>query len=349
MTHIDEIIDLMDVAREYAKGNITLRNHPEFPELMIANYTDQVAFKREWNDVTRMCRGLIWNEVTGEVLARPFPKFHNWDEPEAPRILDDQVVWHWDNKFDGSLGIMYRDPGGDFGIATRGSFTSEQANLGGKLLAHIPLVEFRIYEGMLDNGYTPLFEICGPSNRIVLRYDEDFLQHLGYIYIPTGEFVPPDRAEKLTMRDLLGDLSRSNAEGWVVWLSNTKAVKIKQADYIELHRMVSNLTEKEVWRQLRAGTYNTYVAQLPDELYALAEYWADGLRDEFIRIRLMAQAQHSVVSNLQSVGGEAYSRKDQAFHLKQNVKPELHGLVFSLLDGKDVSDSIWRMLEPRGT
>jgi RNA ligase len=349
MTHIDEIVDPVKLGVEILKGNLTLRNHPEFPDLVIANYTDQVAFKRDWNDVTRLCRGLIWSEVTGEVLARPFPKFFNFDEPESPRILDEQVVWHWADKADGSLGIMYRAPDHSYRIATRGSFVSEQADLGSRLLSVMPMEYFGAYVGMIENGYTPLFEICGPDNRIVLRYEENFLQPLGYIHVATGQFVPPVGAESRTMRDLLGDLSRSNAEGWVVWLSNTKAVKIKQADYIELHRMVSNLSEKEVWRQLRAGTYAKYVEQLPDELYKLAEGWADDLRREFTRIYVMAKAQHSLVSNLQSVGGEAYSRKDQAFHLKQNVKPELHGLVFSLLDGKDISDSIWRTLEPKTT
>lgn len=349
MTNIRDIIDMNELDRQVLAKNVRVQTHPDFPTLMIANYTEQAAFSRDWNDVTRMCRGLIWDDATGEVLARGFEKFFNWDEKEAPRILDDQVLYHWADKADGSLGIMYIPDRitGIPRIATRGSFASEQAALGTDILLnrmpHDGLVQ---YISMIDNGYTPLFEIVGPENRIVLRYPENVLVPLGYIHIGTGEFVAPAGAQPRTMRDLLGDLSRSNAEGWVAWLSNRKVVKVKQADYIALHRMVSNLTEKEVWRQLSAGTYDKYVKELPDELFAEAGAWADGLRDQF-----------SVVYHQAFQLGEAVqhqrppleSRKDKALWINKNVKSQFRGLVFALLDGKDIGPAIWRQLEPDGT
>lgn len=45
-------------------------------------YTQQTAYNRDWDEVTSACRGLILSP-TGEVVARPFPKFHNHGEPEA--------------------------------------------------------------------------------------------------------------------------------------------------------------------------------------------------------------------------------------------------------------------------
>lgn len=339
MTQLHEIVDVFQLTWEQEHGNVSIRQHPQFEELHIANYTDKCAFDRHWNDVTRITRGLIWNSDTQEVLARPFPKFFNWDEKEAPRVLDDQVMWHWDDKYDGSLGILYIDPTGYPRIATRGSFASEQAILGTKVL-HESGLAWR-YAEYIDSGYTPLFEICGPDNRIVLRYEENFLQPLGFMHIETGMFVPPQgQYQTRTMHDVLTDLSRSNAEGWVVWLSSTKAAKIKQADYIELHRMVSNLSEKEVWRQLRAGNYDYYVKELPDELYALAEGWADGLRDQFMEVHTQA------FIDLKSLPDD--TRKEQALWIQRNVPANVRGLVFGLLDGKDISDSIWRILEPKG-
>jgi RNA ligase len=349
MTHIADILNPDEFIAAARDNLIRVQTHPEFPELSIANYTEHAAFSRTWNHVTRTCRGFIWNNETGEVLARPFPKFFNFDEPESPRILDDQVVWHWADKADGSLGILYERPDGEHALATRGSFASEQAKLGTSILQRaesqggVKFTDFCEWIDMFEQGYTPLFEICGPSNRIVLRYAEDFLQPLGYIHMGTGEFVPPAGAQRRTMASLLGDLSRSNAEGWVVWLSNTKPVKIKQADYIELHRMVSNLTEKEVWRQLRAGTYATYVKELPDELFQLAEGWADGLRESFT---IIFQQALLVLESLTRADHD--TRKEQAMWIQRNVLAEHRGLVFGLLDGKDITDSIWRMLEPSG-
>lgn len=339
MTQLHEILDTVELAKERDAGYVTIREHPEFHELAIANYTDKCAFERHWTDVTRITRGLIWNVETGEVLARPFPKFFNFDEKEAPRILDDQVLWHWGDKADGSLGIVYPTEDG-LRMATRGSFASEQAALGSRLILEWGELDYDIMCDWIAEGYTPLFEIVGPSNRIVLRYDEDALIHLGYIHIATGAFLPPAGAEKRTMRDMLADLSRPNAEGWVVWLSNTKAVKIKQADYIELHRMVSNLTPKEVWRQMRAETFSKYVEQLPDELQELAEEWHEEVSVKFIDIWLGAAREYKRV--------EGETRKDKAMWIQENVRPEFRGLVFSLLDGKDIRDSIYRMIEPKG-
>ena len=346
-TYINDILPPGRIGEEFDKGNLTARQHPEFPSLFIYNYTDQVAFNRDWNETTRICRGLIVNIETEEVLARPFPKFFNWDEPEAPRIVDEQIPWYYDNKFDGSLGIVYR-VNGHLYMATRGSFASEQAALGTKMLGQKNSKALDNLHKWIDWGYTPLFEICGPDNRIVLRYDENFLAPLGYIKVEDGTFIPPEDQELVrspyrSMGTLLMDLSRSNAEGWVVWVSHDKPMKIKQADYIELHRMMSNLSKKEVWRQLRAGTYAEYVQHLPDELFKLAEQWAEDLRAEHIAINIRAHQNLAAVLSLDTV-----SRKEQAMFINHSVDSAHRGLVFSLLDGKSITDSIYRMIEPKG-
>jgi RNA ligase len=196
------------------------------------------------------------------------------------------------------------------------------------------------YEAAIEYGATPLFEICGPDNRIVLQYDENFLAPLGFMNIEHGFFTCEMPNEVRTMRDLLMDLSRTNAEGWVVWKTAYEAVKIKQADYIELHRIVSNLSKKEVWRQLRAGSYNHFKTKLPDEWWSWAENIADVLRDQFSAIHRKALAGLAFVPS-----GD---RKTQALYIVKNIPADYAGLVFAMLDGKDTSDTIWRMIEPRG-
>lgn len=343
MTQLAEVLDPDEFNWQAAAGNVRIQVHPEFPQLFIANYTEQAAFNREWNEVTRICRGLIWNGETGEILARPFPKFFNFDEKEAPRILDDQIVYSYANKYDGSLGIMYKRPDGQYAIATRGSFASDQAVLGTKLLyQHNEGVD---WARLVDAGFTPLFEICGPDNRIVLQYDENFLAPLGYMSIKDGFFIPNGPHVTTTMRTLLMDLSRDNAEGWVVWKTAYEAVKIKQADYIELHRIVSNLSKKEVWRQLRAGTFYDFKLKLPDEWHAWATEIADDLREKFV---LRYNEADALVSIVHKRLGKDATRKQQALWINERALPEVRGLVFGLLDGKEIEDAIWRQLEPRG-
>src|SRR3990167_2407750 len=148
------------------KGLISEQSHPLNENVKIFNYTQRCQFSREWDDITKQCRGLIIDVKSGKILARPFPKFFNYEEhiqnawpipSELPIITE---------KYDGSLGILYWLPGDARPwIATRGSFMSEQAQWATewfrKNVAH---------QG-IPRSYTHLFEIIYPQNRIVVSYD----------------------------------------------------------------------------------------------------------------------------------------------------------------------------------
>ncbi|RBO73489.1 2'-5' RNA ligase [Microbacterium sp. H6] len=347
---IDALIDMDAVADEIAAGYVTEKTHPEFPQLRILNYTDRCQFDRHWNQITRLTRGIIYDAETREVLARPFPKIHNHGEPDAGELnLDEPIMGAFD-KLDGSLGITYMRPDGLPAIATRGSFTSEQAVHATRWLRDSPWGE---HVGHGIGTYTWLWEIIYPENRIVIDYgDRDELVYLGAIAHETGDYSPPYvREEELastteiyagTLRDALAIPPRLNAEGLVVWLDFNRAVKIKQADYVELHRIVSNLTVKEVWRQLRAGTFDGFVVALPDEFHAWARDTSAPLIQQH---RDVAYAASIWLDLLAHQGLE--TRKDQALFITSRVAADMRGLVFSLLDGKSIDDAIWRMIEPK--
>lgn len=345
MTLINDLFDMDLFDRMVAEGFVRTQTHPEFPELSIVNYTESAQFSRTWNDVTRNVRGLIYNTETGEVLARPFSKLHNWDEPEAPKILDWKApVFSWSNKFDGSLGIAYIRPDGALALATRGSFASTQAIRGTELLLEdTDLVNYTL--GLIEVGYTPLFEIVGPDNRIVLSYEKSETVPLGAIHIATGEYMPHhtfDTAVR-TFDDVIRDLSRENAEGWVVWLSPRKAVKIKQADYIELHRVVTGLNRKTIWRTLQDGTFRDLVVQLPDELFAWAEEVAGELLREYSAINAEAESWYVELTKQ-----FLPDRKAQAMWINGTVPGDFRGMVFAILDGKPLDKAIWAIVEPMG-
>jgi RNA ligase len=190
MTQINDVLDPVLLERMLSQGYVRAQTHPDFPELMILNYTEKTQFERKWNAITRVCRGLIYNTETREVLARPFPKIHNWDEQDAPKIDLDAPLFHVGNKEDGSLGIVYVRPDNRLAIATRGSFASEQALHATELLDEAD--DHSVWNDLLDAGRTPLLEIVYPANRIVLDYgDTDTLFFLGSVIIRTGEYVPP--------------------------------------------------------------------------------------------------------------------------------------------------------------
>lgn len=340
MTQLSDLFSIKLFNEMLNTGMLRVQIHPEFPDLRIANYTEAAQFSRTWNEVTRACRGLIFNARSGEVLARPFQKIHNWDEAEAPRITWDAPLFSWSDKEDGSLGIMYRRPDGLYAIATRGSFASDQAVHATDVISDA-LPEQAIE--MMDAGYTPLFEIVYPENRIVLDYGgRDELIPLGYIHIETGAYVPSYTNGIRTFDDIRQDLSRDNAEGWVVWLDPYKAVKIKQADYIELHRVVTGLNRKSIWRAMSEYRYPELLDAVPDELYDYVESVHDDLAEQFMVIEAKVEEYYY------AAGADAGTQKQFALNVQEQVPRYLQGLVFSARSGKNLGAAIWKMIEPQG-
>lgn len=354
MVKLADIVDKQLVAREIEAGYIRMRVHPLYPELVSLNYTEKTQFEKHWNDATRITRGLIYNQWTGDVLARPFQKIHNFDEAEAPNIAWDQIVYHWSDKVDGSLGIVYRNPDGLLEVATRGSFESEQAKHATTRLRYMEPTLHEQFLNDINNGYTPLVEIVYPENRIVVDYGEvDALFYLGSIDNADGMFIPPFRStyQPRKFSDLMMDLSRPNSEGWVVWGSAYKAVKIKQADYIELHRIVTGLNRKSVWRALSEGfdVYTNMLQQLPDELFN----WAKGVGSELAhaygyKVMEIDRWYLNVLEHMEDHNIDTNDRKGFALAVKLLVPQALQGYMFSLADSKDISAKVWRSLEPEG-
>lgn len=264
---LNDLLDVDLLGQMVSDGWVRTQRHPQHTDLAIANYTDRCAYERVWNEVTTQCRGLIWDASTLEVLARPFPKFFNHGEPGAPELAAHTPVEVTD-KLDGSLGVLFPVDGG-WAIATRGSFDSEQAR-------HATALLWGRYHGRFFPalGWTYLFEIVFPGNRIVVDYgptDDLFL--LGTVNIETGQSCGPDLVREwpgpraatfgfATFAEALAAPPRKNAEGIVVRQAGTEhRIKIKQDDYVQLHRIITGCTKRRLWEQLVVWAHD----DMPDE------------------------------------------------------------------------------------
>jgi len=151
------------------------QTHPTLP-LTIWNYTEKVQYEGLWDEVTLMCRGLV-TDSEGTIIARPFRKFFNMEEGKHTATSEFEVY----EKMDGSLGIFFYYEGNPV-FATRGSFTSDQAIKGREILNKYNW-QYGTYE-----GYTYLFEIIYPENRVVVNYNGlEELIVLGVIETSTGK------------------------------------------------------------------------------------------------------------------------------------------------------------------
>jgi RNA ligase len=376
---LTNIIDLFEpglLGEMLAGGYVRVQHHPDRP-LQILNYTEKATYERVWNEVTLTCRGLIV-DTAGEVVARPFRKFFNYGEPTAPQLdLDEEVLVT--DKADGSLGVLYPLGDGRLAVATRGSFTSEQA-----LHATKVWQERYAHTARLPEGMTVLCEIVYPENRIVLDYgDVDELVLLGCVDIATGrshghehvDYWPGPRAVTFGYSRLSQALAaepRENAEGLVVhFVHSDERLKIKQADYLQLHRIITRCTARVLWEHLavnacaqHATTGSEFLVRRlmmsPDRverIQAVGPDWLDtflaGVPDEFYqwvraRVAELQEQAEALLADILAIYGKyaAEAGEDRKAFAMLAKDHEHSGALFSLNVGREIDTYVWRLVYP---
>jgi RNA ligase len=334
-------------------GFVKVQRHPT-ERLWIFNYTSKAQFENQWDHVTRRCRGLITNDEF--VVARPFEKFFNWGQVDRDMLPRGPI--RVQDKMDGSLGILYQEPStGRLAIATRGSFTSDQA------LHATEVLRTRYEDFVPTSGVTYLFEIIYPANRIVVDYGSmDDLVLLDIIDNETGRswvdhhimrstWPGPvaERFEYPFIEDVLNAPPRPGREGFVVTYDNGFRVKIKQEEYVRLHRLLTGVSNKTIWEMLSSGEdISIILDRVPDEYYHWVKNVRDGLEKDFKRTA--DQAWQAYASIMQStpldVAADTDERERRKWFASKAKDHEFRGLLFLLYDEKDESDAIWRLVKP---
>ena len=345
------LADLFDaglLAEMTAGGYVRVQRHPTLP-LAIYNYTEKAQFESVWNPVTLACRGLIAEVGTGVVVARPFPKFFNHDQPGAPALELHEPVAVTD-KADGSLGVLYPTPDG-FAVATRGSFASDQA-------LHATAVLRDRYAGFVPPaGLTVLCEIVYPGNRIVCDYgDLDDLILLGAVDVATGRTYGPDavpgwpgpvveRFEHGTLAEALAAPPRDGREGLVIHITASDVrVKVKYAEYVRLHKLVTGLNARVVWEHLVAGSdLDVLIEPLPDEFHVWLRGVADGLQ---AAVEAHAVAVEAAYAEIVAGLPEGWTRKDFALVAARHAE---RSCLFLRLDARDYRPVLWQRVRPLAT
>jgi RNA ligase len=343
--NLADLLDMAELSAAIEAGYVKVQQHPDLP-LFIYNYTERCQWERAWTDVTLQCRGLITDD-SGTVIARPWAKFFNYGEhPEG--AIDLAAPAEVTDKLDGSLGILYPVPDG-WAIATRGSFTSDQA------LHATELLRQRYPDFTPPDGMTCLFEIIFPANRIVVDYGGmDELVLLGAVDIATGEAVGPDwvslwdgpAAETMSARTLAEALAlppRRGMEGVVVRTDAGLMIKLKQEEYVALHRLVTGMNARVVWERIGEGETARQICDgLPEEFWPWVLEVGRELVTEQNLIIDEATAEHErIVASLP----DGWTRKDYALIASRSA---LRAWLFMLLDKRDPSAKIWRTLRPSG-
>ncbi|MEV6330079.1 RNA ligase [Streptomyces sp. NPDC051909] len=386
---LDALLPKDELAAAVAAGHVTRKSHPELP-LSIYTYTRACQYEGVWNRVTVRCRGLVADDRTGRVVALPLPKFFNVSEHThgrayAPALPDEPFEVY--DKVDGSLGVLfhYEDR---WRVASKGSFVSTQATWAQRRLDAADT-------SALVPGTTYLVEILYPENRIVVDYGDRRDLVLLAAYGPDGNETPLTEAAgawqgigsvvtvhppmaldallKLTESSTLPDgraATGTDAEGFVLRFASGVRAKAKIAEYVRLHKVVTGVTERDIWRghgiQRFAGTSAKILAsglglsmaelggiradggrpldalleQVPDEFDAWVRSVVERLETEFTaRERAVDEA----YASLAHLAGDRSAFARAARGLSDG---QLRSAMFLRLDGRRTDLMTWRSLRP---
>ncbi|CAM5464345.1 RNA ligase [Streptomyces avidinii] len=383
---LHDLLPAQALADSIDAGYVTRKSHPELP-LSIYTYTRTAQYERVWNEVTTRCRGLVADDTTGAIVALPLPKFFNVGEhesgqPYAPALPDEPFEVY--DKVDGSLAVVFHYAG-RWRVASKGSFISAQATWAQRRLDGRDTAA-------LHPGTTYLAEILYPQNRIVVDYGERrdlvLLAAFGHdgTEVPLAEAaahwegigsvvtvwpaMPIDELIALTESNTLpggAAATGTQAEGFVLRFASGVRAKAKLSEYVRLHRVLTKVTERDIWRahgiqrfaglpakQLAQGLGSTVAEieasdgkpldalldQVPDEFDAWVREVIDRIESEAaLRERAIDEAYAGLVHLAADRG--AFARAVKALPDR-----EVRAAMFLRLDGRSTELAVWRNVRP---
>jgi RNA ligase len=355
--NFDYLCGMNEILNKYHEDNLVYKQvHPTLP-LTIWNYTETVQYEGLFDDVTLQTRGLVTDDK-GNVVARPFKKFFNMEEGKHTPTPDFDVY----EKMDGSLGILFYYEG-EWVLATRGSFTSDQAVKGFEMLQKYDYQK-------LHKDYTYLFEIIFKENRIVVQYPYEDLVLLGMIHTKTGYevdlygegndvrlknlitnlgFKVVRKYDGINDYSVLKEMIKDDEEGFVVKFSNGDKMKIKGEEYLRLHKIMTNVSTTAVWEMLSEGRdVLEIIKDVPDEFYNKVKSYVRDLKYTYFSLSEYAGKTHDGFryGKFGDKDPEPTKKEFAEFLSMNNYNPIIKALCFAMWDKKDYDKIIWKHIKP---
>lgn len=223
-----------------------------------------IADSKFWKENLALeTRGITFDKETGDVVSRPFQKFFNIGEcfETQPNNLDWNSPYIVTEKKDGSLIVPVVVQENVY-FKTKKSFYSNVA-IAATNVCPYPVYQLSYHLLNLHNC-TPIFEFTSPDNKIVLDYgSEPKFTLLAVRHNDTGEYLSRKDLEELsekysvkliekvpsyTYQEIVELMkSERNKEGFVIqFLENGLFVKCKTSWYLQLHRINTEIRERDI-------------------------------------------------------------------------------------------------------
>jgi RNA ligase len=314
-------------------------NRKVYGHLELFDYSRQCMFERNWNEFTKISRGLILDVENQKIAALPFPKFFNYGEETYHLPELDFVATE---KYDGSMGIIFFDTeSNEWKFSTRGSMESDQAEWMKEYFFN------NIDHKSLPQDCTYLCEIIYPQNRVVVDYHGKYFLVLlaiydnlcgleyGYSCVEWGAeqwgFEKSVAYSFANFDELLANVEHwgLDHEGVVVCFSNGYRVKVKADEYCRVHKILSTFSPLSIWESMmNCDNLEGIKKELPEE------YWKEF--DEYVLT--FQQKYDTIIEKAENLYQKTKDWNDKKLGLQLKDCPVedkfIYSCVFAMRKGK---------------
>ena len=359
------VIKTLDDLLPFIKDNPQIRVKQEDNGMYVVCYMlqDGDTFSGPNELMERECRGITFHPDR-TIAARALTKFFNIGEREdtQPHVLDWSRVVRIMDKRDGSMVTPVLHPNrASFTFKTKKSFATKEAALAQELCADADAYKWVLK--LLQDGFTPTFEVTSPRFPIVLCYEKDELTLLHIRENITGRYLTEQEIMGMTppfpvVENLIERFkrkfyafggfvetvdwemlkaeaeTREGIEGWIIQFDDGDMVKLKTKWYCDLHHAVTFTRWRDIAR-------------------AVADDKADDLKGAFAltgrSIEPILLVERKIKERLESVGRlvdvavqhgiqNQFDAKAMALKFKEH---SLFGLIMTKFRGKEPDYMAW--------
>jgi RNA ligase len=140
--------------------------------------------------------------------------------------------------------------------------------------------------------------------------------------------------------DLLKEEISKDREGYVVRFKNGFRMKIKGDEYKRLHKILTNISNRDIWEYLKDGkSFDEIIDKVPDEFYNWVKTTREELMGKFNEIDTDYSRTYRILIGINGV----INRKSFANYVA-NYKYSF--LLFAMFDNKDYKQMIWKIVYP---
>lgn len=316
------------------------------------------------NPIVRACRGPVI-EVDGDnvkCICQAYDKFFNWNDPNSAMANIDWASARLYDKVDGSILKMFKYKGVDYwisngapGIFTPLTYKTDEIKTYQQLLAKAlgcsydgDKPEFHCdceWVKHVPDGWTLMFELTSPQNRIIVKYNEDKIWFHGARDENGNEMFPevavaaiglPYEIPKMyngvksideAFNNILKDMNGLEKEGLVVCDKNFNRIKVKCESYLQMKFIRDTAESPEaIWRIVANEEF--------DDLLEKAPELKDKINDAVAKWSKFCKAAKSTCAYAVDVFENDFrqNRKKYALWVQKEVKSSWASTYFTSID-----------------